>query len=249
MQVTDGHPQGEGERAGDERPSDRAGPLPRSVALLSVHTSPLAQAGTGDGGGMNVFISALATRLRAHGLDVRIFTRNSGADLPPTVTLDDGVRVHHIDAGPPTLRKEDLASHLCAFYLALAAHPGLREAQILHGHYWMGGWVGRKLRRHRALPLVQHSHALAADKDVGMGDAVVVQGLGLLGLYGCAIARARGARRVIALDTDARRLARGARFGADETLDAGRMEEPALVDAWWRNTCVMVGGWLVVSIT
>jgi D-inositol-3-phosphate glycosyltransferase len=155
--------------AGDERPSDRAGP-PRGVALLSVHTSPLAQPGTGDGGGMNVFIAALATHLRARGLDVQIFTRTSGADLPPSVTLDDGVRVHHIDAGPPTLRKEDLASHLCAFYLAVAAHPALHDVQIVHGHYWMGGWVGRKLRQRRGLPLVQHFHTLAADKDVGRSD-------------------------------------------------------------------------------
>jgi D-inositol-3-phosphate glycosyltransferase len=183
MQATaDGHPEGEGERqraggwgpegraiAGDERPSDRAGPLPRGVALLSVHTSPLTQPGTGDGGGMNVFISALATQLRGRELDVQIFTRTSGADLPPTITLDDGVRVHHVDAGPPTLRKEDLASHLCAFYLAATAHPGMRNAQIVHGHYWMSGWVGRKLRQHRRMPLVQHFHTLAADKDVARG--------------------------------------------------------------------------------
>jgi D-inositol-3-phosphate glycosyltransferase len=152
---------------GDQRPSDRAGPLPRSVALLSVHTSPLAQPGTGDGGGMNVFIAALATQLRARGIAVQVFTRAAGADLPPSATLDDGVLVHHIAAGPATLRKEDLASHLCGFYLTVAAHPALRDVEVLHGHYWMSGWVGRKLRQRRGLPLVQHFHTLAHSKDVG----------------------------------------------------------------------------------
>lgn len=149
----------------DTRPSDRAGPLPESVALLSVHTSPLAQPGIGDGGGLNVFVSALASHLCAHGIAVHVFTRAAGADLPPTVTLRDGVQVHHVEAGPPTLRKDDLASHLCAFYLAVASHPALETAQLLHGHYWMSGWVGRKLRQRRNLPLVQRFHTLAQAKD------------------------------------------------------------------------------------
>lgn len=155
--------------AGDQRPTDRAGPAPRSVALLSVHTSPLAQPGIGDGGGMNVFIAALATQLRARGLAVHVFTRATGPDLPPTVTLDDGVRVHHVAAGPLSLRKEDLASHLCAFYLAVAVHPALREVDVLHGHYWLSGWVGRKLRQRHGLPLVQRFHTLAHAKDAGRG--------------------------------------------------------------------------------
>lgn len=151
----------------DERPSDRAGPLPGSVALLSVHTSPLAQPGVGDGGGLNVFVSALAANLSGHGIAVDVFTRTAGADLPPTVTLDDGVRVHHVDAGPPTLRKDDLASHLCAFYLGVASHPAMEAVQLLHGHYWMSGWVGRKLRQRRNVPLVQRFHTLARAKDAG----------------------------------------------------------------------------------
>lgn len=151
----------------DQRPSDRAGPVPGGVALLSVHTSPLAQPGSGDGGGMNVFVAALAARLRDRGVRVHVFTRSTGADLPPTVTVD-GVHVHHIEAGPPTLRKEELSSHLCAFYLAVAGHPALDDVDLLHGHYWMSGWVGRKLRRRRGLPLVQRFHTLAQAKNAAL---------------------------------------------------------------------------------
>lgn len=55
--------------------------------------------------------------------------------------------------------------------------------------------------------------------DVSPGDTVVVQGLGLLGLYGCAIARFRGAKHVIGLDAVAGRLKMAEKFGADHTID------------------------------
>jgi len=67
--------------------------------------------------------------------------------------------------------------------------------------------------------------------EVGLGDTVVVQGLGLLGLYGCAIAKARGARRVIGLDAVAERLQVAKRFGADHVIDITTMDEAALITA------------------
>jgi len=66
--------------------------------------------------------------------------------------------------------------------------------------------------------------------NIRMGDAVVVQGLGLLGLYGCAIAKARGARMVIGLDSVGQRLAAARKFGADETIDVAAMDDDALVE-------------------
>lgn len=148
---------------GDHRPSDRAGPA--RVGLLSVHTSPLEQPGTGDSGGMNVYLTALARRLVARGTDVHVFTRATGGDLPPTVVTDDGVAVHHLPAGPPRAAKTDLASHLCAFYLGFAAHPAVPGLDLVHGHYWMSGWVGRQARKRLGLPLVQSFHTLARAKN------------------------------------------------------------------------------------
>jgi D-inositol-3-phosphate glycosyltransferase len=138
---------------------------PRRVGLLSVHTSPLEQPGVGDSGGMNVAVAALARHLADLGIDVEVFTRRSGPDLPQTVPLDDRIRVHHIDAGPPGARKGDLASHLCAFYLSLAAHPSVAGLDLLHGHYWMSGWVGRQASRRLGIPLVQTFHTLARVKN------------------------------------------------------------------------------------
>ncbi|MCG8547254.1 MAG: zinc-binding dehydrogenase [Alphaproteobacteria bacterium] len=66
---------------------------------------------------------------------------------------------------------------------------------------------------------------------IDVGDTVVVQGLGLLGLYGCAIAKARGARRVIGLDMVADRLAIAEKFGADVALNVKEMDTDDLVAA------------------
>lgn len=148
----------------EHRSSDAAA-TPRRVGLLSVHTSPLAQAGVGDGGGLNVYVDAVARRLTARGIAVDVFTRAEGRDLPPTVRVADGLLVHHVEAGPPGLSKEQLASHLCAFYLGLAQHPATRTLDVLHAHYWMSGWVGRKARQHLGIPLVTSFHTLGRVKN------------------------------------------------------------------------------------
>jgi len=66
--------------------------------------------------------------------------------------------------------------------------------------------------------------------EINMGDVVVIQGLGLLGLYGCAMAKARGARRVIGLDAVPARLETAKRFGADVTIDISAHSQQELVE-------------------
>src|SRR5437588_4867037 len=90
--------------------------LPRRVATLSVHTSPLEQPGTGDAGGMNVYIAQTAIRMAERGVAVEIFTRATSSEAPPVVELAPGVLVRHVAAGPfEGLSKDDLPSQLCAF--------------------------------------------------------------------------------------------------------------------------------------
>ena len=57
----------------------------------------------------------------------------------------------------------------------------------------------------------------------------MIQGLGLLGIYGCAIAKSRGARLVVGLDTVPSRLEVAKCFGADLTIDVTTMDDDALV--------------------
>ena len=66
---------------------------------------------------------------------------------------------------------------------------------------------------------------------IGMGDVVAVQGLGLLGLYACAVAKTRGARRVIGLDVVGDRLEVARQFGADAAIDVSGRDSHDVVAA------------------
>src|ERR1035438_6909636 len=79
------------------------------LAVLSLHTSPLAQPGTGDGGGMNVYVRELSTALGRAGVECDVYTRAWSDELPATVTIEPGLRVHHVPAGPlGPMAKEEL---------------------------------------------------------------------------------------------------------------------------------------------
>jgi len=147
-------------------PGAEVPPRVRRVGLISVHTSPLDQPGEGDGGGLNVYVREVARRMGARGVDVDVFTRRTDPSQPDTVTLDRGVLLHHLDAGAAEqVAKEDIATLLCPFELALAAHPRLAGIEVLHAHYWLSGWVGRRIARRTGIPLVQTFHTLAALKN------------------------------------------------------------------------------------
>jgi D-inositol-3-phosphate glycosyltransferase len=151
-------------------------PTPRRIATLSVHTSPLEQPGTGDAGGMNVYIVEVSKRLAALGVEVEIFTRATDSSLPPVVEMAPGVHVRHITAGPfEGLSKEELPSQLCAFtngvLRAEAAHPpGYYD--LIHSHYWMSGQVGWLARERWGVPHVHTAHTLAKVKNrfIAAGD-------------------------------------------------------------------------------
>ncbi|MEU6283134.1 D-inositol-3-phosphate glycosyltransferase [Streptomyces sp. NPDC047028] len=150
---------------------------PRRVAMLSVHTSPLHQPGTGDAGGMNVYIVELAQRLAAINIEVEIFTRATSGGLEPTVELAPGVLVRHVDAGPyEGLAKEELPAQLCAFtHGVMQAWAGHRPGHydLVHSHYWLSGHVGWLAAQRWGVPLVHAMHTMAKVKNASLaaGDA------------------------------------------------------------------------------
>lgn len=149
----------------------------RRVAVLSVHTSPLAQPGTGDAGGMNVYVLQTALELARRGVEVEIFTRATSSADPPLVQVAPGVLVRNVVAGPfEGLDKHDLPTQLCAFTAGVlraeATHePGYYD--IVHSHYWLSGQVGWLAADRWAVPLVHTAHTLAAVKNAALaeGDA------------------------------------------------------------------------------
>ncbi|HEX2300966.1 MAG TPA: D-inositol-3-phosphate glycosyltransferase [Pseudonocardiaceae bacterium] len=152
----------------------RIGTALRRAAVLSVHTSPLEQPGTGDAGGMNVYIVQTATRMARRGVEVEIFTRATSSGLPPVVELAPGVIVRHITAGPyEGLAKNDLPAQLCAFtagVLRAEAHREPGSYDVVHSHYWLSGQVGWLARDRWGVPLVHTAHTLAKVKNDALAD-------------------------------------------------------------------------------
>lgn len=146
----------------------------RRVSVLSVHTSPLEQPGTGDAGGMNVYIVETATRMAQRGVAVEIFTRATSSEQPPVAALAPGVLVRHVAAGPfEGLGKNDLPSQLCAFTAGVlraeARHePGYYD--VIHSHYWLSGQVGWLARDRWGVPLVHSAHTLARVKNAALAE-------------------------------------------------------------------------------
>jgi D-inositol-3-phosphate glycosyltransferase len=144
--------------------------------MISLHTSPLDQPGTGDAGGMNVYVIELSRRLAQQGIEVDIFTRATSSALPPVVEAADGVQVRHIHAGPfEGLAKGELPGQLCVFarevLRAEAAQP-VGHYDAVHSHYWLSGQVGALARDRWGVPLVHTMHTMAKVKNdaLALGD-------------------------------------------------------------------------------
>ncbi|MEP6980945.1 MAG: D-inositol-3-phosphate glycosyltransferase [Nakamurella sp.] len=149
----------------------------RRLAAISLHTSPLAQPGTGDAGGMNVYIEATARRLAARGIEVEIFTRATSSTDAAAAELVPGVTVRHIVAGPfEGLAKNDLPGQLCSFAAGVLRAEARRDPgfyDVIHSHYWLSGQVGFLAKDRWAVPLVHTAHTLARVKNsfLAEGDA------------------------------------------------------------------------------
>ncbi len=145
------------------------------VAMLSVHTSPLDQPGTGDAGGLNVYVTDLSRALARRGAQVEIFTRSTSSAQGDLVELDAGdprVLVRHIPAGPfEGLDKNDLPGQLCAFTAGvLRTEAGRTEHwyDVVHSHYWLSGQVGWLVADRWDVPLVHTMHTLARVKNAAL---------------------------------------------------------------------------------
>lgn len=157
---------------------------PRRVAMLSVHTSPLDQPGTGDAGGMNVYVLETSRRLAELGVAVDVFTRATSSTLPPVVEVAPGVLVRHVVAGPyEGLAKADLPAQLCPFgseVLRVEAQHEPGWYDLVHSHYWLSGEVGRVAASRWGVPLVHSAHTLAKVKNASLAEGDTPEPLGRL---------------------------------------------------------------------
>ena len=141
---------------------------PHRVAMISMHTSPLATPGMGDAGRLNVYVSELARRLGERGLKVDVFTRRDTPDVPDIVDVHEHTRVIHLKAGPAEhVAKEALPLLTEEFSAQLEAR--LDDHDLVHSHYWLSGEVGLQLKRRHGIPLVHTMHTMARVKNSNLG--------------------------------------------------------------------------------
>ncbi len=138
----------------------------RRLAVISFHTSPLTQPGTGDGGGMNVYVRELSSALAGAGVDCDVYTRSWRRGLAAVEEVEPGFRVHHVPAGPEALvAKEDLPAHVEEFTAGVLDHiADAGPPDVIHANYWLSGVAGHTLKHRLELPLVSTFHTLARVK-------------------------------------------------------------------------------------
>lgn len=143
----------------------------RTLAVLSLHTSPLAQPGSGDSGGMNVYVRELVSSLAQAGVQSVVYVRRWRDDLPETVDVEPGFRVVHVPAGPADLSKEKLPLVVDEFTTWVHRHLAtVGDVDAIHANYWLSGLAGHRLKHELSLPLVSTFHTLARVK-AETGDA------------------------------------------------------------------------------
>lgn len=139
----------------------------RRIAVVAYHSSPLNEPGSGDAGGMTVYVRALARSLSERGFRTDIFTRATN-DCPPVVEISPGVRVISIAAGPPGfVDKETQLGFLDDFVTGVAAFATAQRVRydIVHSHYWQSGLAAKALAGRWHVPVVHSHHTLGKVKN------------------------------------------------------------------------------------
>ncbi len=148
--------------------------MPKKIALISDHASPLADLGSVDSGGQNVYVAQVARQLAAAGYRVDIFTRRDHNALPEILEWLDGVRIIHVPAGPAEfVPKEELLAHMQAFtdYTIQFCSRQSVPYDLVHANFWLSGMVAVDVKRALGIPFVITFHALGRVRRQHQGKA------------------------------------------------------------------------------
>ncbi|NTU80928.1 MAG: glycosyltransferase family 1 protein [Chloroflexales bacterium] len=138
------------------------------VAMLSVHSSPLAKLGGKEAGGMNVYVRELARELGGRGIPVDIFTRSQERAAPTVETIACGVRVVNLHTGPAApYDKNWVLTYLPEFVSRVRCFADGEDLSydVIHSHYWLSGEAALRLRRSWGVPVAHMFHTLGAMKN------------------------------------------------------------------------------------
>ncbi|PYO12379.1 MAG: glycosyltransferase family 1 protein, partial [Candidatus Rokuibacteriota bacterium] len=138
------------------------------VAMLSVHTCPLAALGGKETGGMNVYVREVSRELGRMGVSVDVFTRSQNPTIPRVVSLGERARVIHLPAGDEApMARVRVHGHLDEFVDGVDAWRIARsiDYDLIHAHYWLSGVAALRLKARWAVPVMQMFHTLGRLKN------------------------------------------------------------------------------------
>lgn len=144
------------------------------IAEISVHSCPQRSPGTGDVGGMNLYILALSHEMNKLGVEVDIFARRHDPDEPEIININERTRLIHIPAGAAKdIAKTEIYDCLPEFQANLQAFMARDRAHydVIRSHYWTSGLVAEKLKSQLQIPHVITFHTLGAVKNRASGTA------------------------------------------------------------------------------
>lgn len=139
----------------------------RRVAVICYHSSPLDEPGTGDAGGMTVYVRAIARAMAQRGVRTDIFTRATSPGRSSS-ELFPGVKVVQVEAGPRRpLDKEEGVRHVDEFIARVRTFALMHRTSydVVHSHYWQSGLVAKDLARVWQVPMVHSHHSLGRVKN------------------------------------------------------------------------------------
>src|SRR5690242_20962294 len=116
----------------------------KRIALISEHASPLATLGGVDSGGQNVYVAEVSKQLAKQGFLVDVFTRKDDEALEEIHEWLPGLRVIHVDAGPPEMvEKEKLLGYMDDFasYMLDFIRRNNLEYDVIHANFFMSAYV------------------------------------------------------------------------------------------------------------
>lgn len=145
----------------------------RRIAMISDHASPLADPGSVDSGGQNVYVAQVARHLANLDYQVDVFTRLDSEDLPEILPWEKGVRVIHVPAGPAKyVPKEQLLPYMGAFTKFMLAFFEREENSydLIHAHFWMSALVATDIKLATGIPFVVTFHALGRVRRLHQGE-------------------------------------------------------------------------------
>jgi glycosyltransferase involved in cell wall biosynthesis len=135
----------------------------RKIALISEHASPLAELGSVDAGGQNVYVAQIATELGRRGCRVDVFTRRDDLHLPAVLPWRPNVQVIHVPAGPARfVPKEQLLPHMEQFgrHVRRFCRAQAEPYDLVHANFFMSGMVARQIKQALGVPFAITFHAL-----------------------------------------------------------------------------------------